>query len=362
MRNVVVRLTPVAGEPIVLGIDGAGRWASPDAAWERIDVGDGVAMPGLVDAHAHLTSADTSHMNGATDHLVADRIAAHAAAQLDAGVLLVADKGTHLPASVALTLDLAPAQRPEVQLAGRFLANPGGYYHRCAIEVEPPGLVTAMDEATPPGATWVKVIGDWPRRGLGAIPNFDEKALFELAAAAHARGLRTAIHTAAPETPSLAVRAGIDSIEHGLFLTEDDVAMLGARRGAWVPTVAAMERLAAQLGPASSGGRLIAEGLDNVRTLLAAAVAAGVAVMAGTDLAVDHGAVYLEVERLTAYGLTAEQAVAAVTTVPRQYLGVPGFVVGSPADFIVVDAAASVAALASPRLVVRCGRIVTDAR
>ncbi len=361
MRNAVVRLTPARGEPIVLGIDAAGRWAPPDAGWERIDVGDGTAMPGLVDAHAHLTSADTSHMNGASDHLVADRIAAHAAAQLDGGVLLVADKGTHLPTTVAMTLDMAPAHRPEVQLAGRFLATPGGYYHRYAVEVEPAELVAAMDEATPPGATWVKVIGDWPRRGLGAVPNFDEGALSALVARAHSRGLRTAIHTAAPETPSLAVRAGIDSIEHGLFLTEDDVAMLGARRGAWVPTVAAMERLADQLGPASSGGRLIAEGLDNVRTLLAAAVAAGVAVMAGTDLALDHGAVAQEVDRLSAYGLSQEQAVAAVTTVPREYLGVPGFAVGSPADFIVVDAA-SVAALAAPRLVVRCGRIVADAR
>ena len=36
-------------------------------------------------------------------------------------------------------------------------------------------------------------------------------------------------------------RAGVDSIEHGLFLPEDDLAQLGARGGGWVPTVAAME-------------------------------------------------------------------------------------------------------------------------
>ncbi len=219
-----------------------------------------------------------------------------------------------------------------------------------------------MPGVTPDGAGWVKVIGDWPRRGVGAVPNFDESALRSLADAARSAGLRTAIHTAAPETPGMAVRAGIDSIEHGLFLTEDDLGMLGHRGGAWVPTVAAMEILAEQLGWDSSGGRLLREGLENVRNLLPMARSAGVYVMAGTDLALAHGEVVLEAERLVAYGMPEADVVEVLTMGSRGYLGEPGFEVGGPADFIMVNAPDSVAALSTPSLIVRCGTIVVDRR
>lgn len=362
MRGTVVTLAMPDGRVVPLGIGRDGNWVPADAAWPMTELGDDVALPGLVDAHAHLSSADTQDMNGATDHLVAERIATHATAQLEAGVLLVADKGTHLVDTVAMTHSLTPSHRPEVQLAGRFLANQGGYYHGYAIEVPGDELVSALDAATPDGAVWVKIIGDWPRRGVGAVPNFDENALRRLSEAAHVRGLRTAIHTAAPETPGMAVRAGVDSIEHGLFLTEDDLAQLGARGGGWVPTVAAMEKLAQQLGPESSGGRLLAEGLDNVRSLLPHAAGAGVAVMAGTDLALEHGAVVDDALTLLEYGLDEAAVVEAVTTGPRRFLNEPGFTFGRPADFIVVDQPDSVAALAAPQLVVRCGVVVVDAR
>ncbi len=354
----------VGGDGVVkrLGIDAQGRWAPADAAWPTVDLGDGIALPGLVDAHAHLTSADPTDMDGTRDHDVRSRIRHHAGEQLEAGVLLLVDKGTHLSDTVGMTLELPPEARPEAQLAGRFLTSPGGYYHGYAIEVEPGDLVPALDEATPSDAEWVKLIGDWPRRGMGAVSNFDEESLRAAVVAAHAGGRKVAIHTAAPDTPGLAVRAGVDSIEHGLFLTEDDVAMLGARGGAWVPTIGAMEILAEQLGQASSGGRLISEGLANVRRLLPNAVAAGVNVMAGTDLALRHGEVAHEAARMLEYGMTEHDVVAALTEVPRRYLGAAGFVLGRPADFIVVDAPDCVAALAAPRLVVRCGTVVADRR
>ena len=83
----------------------------------------------------------------------------------------------------------------------------------------------------------------------------------------------------------MAVRAGVDSIEHGLFLSDHDLEMLGARGGCWVPTVVQMEATISQLGERSSGGRLLIEGLENVRARLGA-VDAGVHVLTGTDLVI----------------------------------------------------------------------------
>lgn len=363
MRCHVVRFSAEGHGPLTLGIDAGGMWTDrPDPSWPEAELGEGSVYPGLVDGHAHLTSNEVSDMTGVSrDDGLGDRIVRHAASQLAHGVLLVADKGTHDPSTVDLTLGLPPEARPAAQLAGRFLAGIDGYYPHLAVEVAPGGLASAIDAATPERATWVKLIGDWPRRGVGAVPNFTEAELAAAVVAAHAGGRRVAIHTAAPETPGSAVRAGVDSIEHGLFLTEDDLAQLGERGGAWVPTVRAMELLIAALGEESSGGRLLREGLDNVRMLLPHAAAAGVHVMAGTDLALGHGEVAREAKALVAYGMAEGDVLVALTSGPRSYLDEPPFMPGSCADLTVVPAA-DVASLATPRLVVRCGRVVVDAR
>jgi imidazolonepropionase-like amidohydrolase len=165
----------------------------------------------------------------------------------------------------------------------------------------------------------------------------------------------------APETPGLAVRAGIDSIEHGLFLTESDLDALGARGGAWVPTLKCVAGLIERIGPERSGGRLLQEGLRNVHGLLAEAPSRGVAVLAGTDLAVPHGQVAQEAAELTAAGLSPEAAVAAVSTAAYDYLGVsPGLVAGAPADAVFFDAdpREDLTVLSRPSLVLRHGRVL----
>ncbi|MGI8821907.1 MAG: amidohydrolase family protein [Acidimicrobiia bacterium] len=361
VKGRVLRIATGEGERS-LGIDREGRWAEAKAARAgTIDLTGWMALPGLVDAHAHLTAGTIGELLDPTRSRT-EHVARHAAEQLAAGVTLIADKGTDHIETVAATMALDPADRPEVELAGLLLANPGGYYVGAATEIDPSEIGAAVDGYGTDDVGWVKLIGDWPRRGLGAVRNFTEEELTVAADHAHRRGMRVAIHTAAPDTPGMAVRAGIDSIEHGLFLTEDDVAMLGERGGAWVPTIAAMEDLAAALGPDSSGGRLVDEGLANVRSLLAPAVAAGVRVMAGTDLSLPHGAVVAEAERLVAHGLSEADAIEAMVGSARRFLGRPGLTVGESADLLLVDPPAGLAELGRPRLVLRGGRVVVDTR
>jgi imidazolonepropionase-like amidohydrolase len=362
MRGHVVEVVTADGTQTRLGVDRAGRWTTATASAPRYDVGDGLALPGLVDGHAHLTSRAISDMTDRDRRSTAGpRIVSNAADQLAGGVLVVVDKGTHDSATVDQTLEIEPEARPDVQLAGRFLAGRDGYYPELAVEVGPADLAPTAAAYGPASAAWVKVIGDWPRRGVGAVPNFDEPALRAAVGASHATGRRVAIHTVAPGTASIAVRAGVDSIEHGLFLTEDDIVRLGERRGAWVPTIRAMEDLHRSLRPGSSGATLLAEGLANAKRLLPHAVAAGVVVMAGTDLALAHGAVAGEGAALIEYGMNEADAVAALTSGPRAFLGVRAFAEGGWADFVMVTAP-TVAALAEPLLVVRCGRVVVDRR
>ena len=191
--------------------------------------------------------------------------------------------------------------------------------------------------------------------------NFDEVDLAAAVSTAHRAHARVAIHTMAPGTASAAVRAGVDSIEHGLFLTGEDVAALGARRGAWVPTIAAMETVAGSLRPGSSGYRLIHEGLENIRALLPGARATGVHVLAGTDLALRHGEVAREMVRLGEAGMDPTDVVMSTIFGAYEYLGTDhGFAPGRRADVVCVpgDPREDLSALLNPTFVMRLGNVL----
>jgi imidazolonepropionase-like amidohydrolase len=366
LAGLVIR--PLDGPSIELGIGDDGRWVSPTSgrAGPEVDGSQWWALVGLADCHAHLGGDDLANMNGPHGGDDLEHVRRNAWTQLQGGVFLVADKGGKNEVTLRL-LDEPPERRPDLWAAGRVITGPGGYYPDFGVEVDEAGLVDAVRRATAArGATWVKLIGDWPRKGVGAVPSFGEEALASGVEVAHAAGCRVAIHAAAPRTSSMAVAAGIDSIEHGLFLTTKDVEALGRRGGAWVPTVCAMEGVRDQLGPSSSGGRLFDEGLQNLRDLIVGAPAAGVTVLCGTDLHLRHGEVAREAVRLVDYGLTPEQSTEAISEAAYRYLGQAGrdFRIGLPADVVFFDRHPheDISVLTRPVLALRHGRVVVDNR
>lgn len=327
-----------------------------------LDLRRWTTLPGFTDAHGHLA-------NDSLDDYLGGRLAStpteRAFAQLRGGVFLVFDKGAADRGHLAL-LEEDPARRPDLEMAGSIIHPPGGYYPGVSDrESEVEDLVRiAAEEATAP-ARWVKLIGDWPRPGRGAVPNYDEGDLATVVDVAHRAGCRVAIHTAAPETPSMAVRAGVDSIEHGLFLTADDVAALGARGGAWVPTLLAMGAIRDSLRAGGSGRALFDDGIANASSLLADAVGAGVLVLAGTDLAVPHGRVAEEAIAMARAGLGARAAIEALTTSGRRHAGLGDpWDDGAPADLVAVegDPVADPTTLLEPVVVMRHGLLVVDRR
>lgn len=343
-----------------LGVD-AGRYVAEEhATGLAYDLRHLIALPGLADCHAHLSGDGVADMIEYDGSKFLEKMTANATRQLEGGVLLLAEKGSKSSLTLRF-MEVPEDSRPRLQMAGHMIAVAGGYYPGFGVEIDDTNLAAVVTEATQGGASWVKIVGDWPRKGQGAVPNFDEDALRQIVAIAHAAGCRVAIHTAARETPQMAVRAGVDSIEHGLFLSNEDIEALGERGGAWVPTIAAMEAVASWLGPGSSGGRVLADGLTNTASLLATAADAGVAVLCGTDLALGHGRVAAEALRLIDYGFTASQAVDAVGEAAYRYLGVAfGFRPGLPADAVLFAAnpAADPRQLLEPEIVLRSGAIV----
>ena len=328
-------------------------WGEPD----EVLPSDLWALPGLVDGHAHLGQASVELPEGGPKGA-----ANRATMALGAGVGLILDKGWSDLTVVHLIDKVPAAERPEIEAAGVVLTVDGGFWEGFGRNVAPGEIGEVAAVAADEGAGWVKLIGDWPRKGVGPVANFDEQELKEAVAVAREYGARVAVHTMAREVPSMAVRAGVDSIEHGLFLTDDDLEMLGSRGGCWVPTVVQMEATIEQLGERSSGGRLLLEGLENVRARLATAVETGVHVLTGTDLAVGTHQVSSEAIRLWELGLATAAVIEAVSWSGFRATGRPvGFDLGSLANAVLFseDPVSNPRVLADPAAVIRMGRIVS---
>lgn len=343
-----------SGEPIVRDIVD-GYWQEPNGSAEQT-IGDGMwALPGLVDAHAHLAS---DRLFAPSDPVGA---ATRAREALAAGVTLIIDKGWTDRTVIELIDDVPAAERPEIEAAAEIVAAPNGYMPGFGLRVEPEELAPTVEAQAEAGRGWVKLVGDWPRKGMGPVANFDEGQLRAAVAIAGIRGARVAIHTLAREVPTMAVAAGVHSIEHGLFLTDSDIDHFGRRQGIWVPTVLRCEATVKQLGLGSSGGRLLDDGLATLAPKLQLAIEAGVRVLAGTDLIGEPRDVAAEALRLSEYGLSNGQALAAVSA--SGFLATErawDFAVGSRADavFFSSNPQDDLGVLSHPTLVLRWGRIV----
>ena len=169
------------------------------------------------------------------------------------------------------------------------------------------------------GATWIKIVADFPRVENGApvapaAATYGFEIITAAVAAAHGLGARVAAHTSTTTVSGL-VRAGVDSVEHGDALTVEDLEALGARGGAWTPTLSS-----------SFPGRTTVQDQDRdlarrMSALLPAALRAGVTVLAGSDIT---GTVPAEIGWLHRLGLTTEQALDAAGPSAQRYLGTSG--------------------------------------
>jgi imidazolonepropionase-like amidohydrolase len=341
-------LLPEGADPVDLWVAGGRLTAEPQAGAEPLP--GGWVLPGLVDAHAHLSldTGGTGRERGSPE-----LIDANVRAQLEAGVLLVRDVG----AVPGATLPVDAAKGPRLLRAGRFLAPPGRYIPGLYEGVEPGSLVEAALAEVAAGAGWVKVVADFPENYPAAgraEPNYDLETLTGLVEDVHAAGARVAAHVTGAALADV-VAAGVDSIEHGLRMDEDALTVLGRRGGAWTPTLATTGEM---LDP----GRF-ERLLERFTPLMARAAAAGVTVLAGTDTR-PPGSLPGEVALLQRCGLAPADALAAASTAARRYLGLPGLEAGAPADLVCypADPRDDPEVLASPTAVLAQGRRVNAQR
>ena len=306
---------PFGDEPVSWWIDSSGAVHDRPVAHASLLPGRFV-LPGLADAHSH--PAIGSGPSGLVP-LDADTARANLTAWAQAGITLVRDVGS----AGGLILQLRPGPgMPTLQAAGRFLAPAGRYFpDLLGAPVDEASLVSAAIGEIRKGATWVKVIADFPdpAAGADATATYPVGAITRLVAAAHQAGARVAVHSTLPGAGQL-VAAGVDSVEHGFGLDEDAIRDMAGRGIAWRPTIGALLALRDAPGSTPQRRRRFQEAQARIAELLPMAVRLGVPVLAGTDVT---GSIPQEVALLARMGLAPDDALAAASTWPRRFLGAP---------------------------------------
>jgi len=328
--------------PEVIGPAGPGArlWAadgrlttdSSAAAGAETLPGRFALVGGLVDAHFHMAflyGAVPIDMDEALGQLTSAR---------DQGVLLVRDLGAHDRLSLRLPDD---AGLPRVIGAGQHIAVEGGFVEGSHEPVPVERLVEGAMAEMDAGAMWVKVITDWQP---GELP-YPLPVLKEMVEAVHARGGRVAAH--AERTGRDVLAAGVDSIEHGFNLEEDDLGEMARRGVAWAPTTNLFvrdlqqvdEMLAANEDPdrrvrLEEWRQGVVDQFEGVARTVPLAARLGVTLLASTDTC---GTVADEVERWIGWGVEADVAVGAAAWDARRYLLGDEPVTGASADVVTFD-------------------------
>lgn len=224
-----------------------------DQSVRRIDAPGATLLPGLVDAHVHLSLSgrpDWLEEVKESYALACWRAAAHARATLAAGFTLVRALGGRDGMDVALreAQKAGVVVAPRVSAANKVVCVTGGHGSWMGREADgPEEMRKAVREQIKAGADCIKLIATGGVMTPGVEPGVQQMTFEELQAGvaeAHRAGRKTASHAQGAEGIKAAVLAGIDSIEHGFYLTDAVVGLMCERGTFLSATLAAATGIA----------------------------------------------------------------------------------------------------------------------
>jgi imidazolonepropionase-like amidohydrolase len=337
------------GESVDLYADGD-RWTTDPVPGAEL-AAEGWVIPGLVDAHTHPGAGSPG------DPFTASLLRKDLARHVDAGVTLIRAPGI---AGEPPEWFGADPELPRAVHAGPWLAQHGQFFDGWGRRVSHDQLPSvAAAQAARTG--WAKIIADWTPDDEPVPP----AVLRDVVGAVHAAGGRVAVHSQHAAGGAAAVAAGVDSLEHGMWLDQDLLTTMAAQGTALTPTLGVFTAGLDRLRELPDGPRRdwILGGVLAHPGLVGAAAEAGVTLLAGTDSR-PHGKVADEIRALAATGMPAGVALGAGSWAAREYLGLPGLVPGAPADAVVYDAdpRKDLSVLDAPRAVILRGRLVRHRR
>jgi len=336
---------------------------------EAIDVTGRALLPGMFDCHTHVLISHVDlwrHLNTPFSYTFYEAVG-NLAATLRIGITTVRDAGgADLGMKQAVADGLIAGPRLRISLT--MLSQTGGHGDDwlpsgagaggliptypgipSSIVDGPDEMRRKVRELVRAGADQVKVATtggvlsprDDPRHG-----HFRDDELAVLVAEASAAGIHVMAHAQGAPGIKAAVRAGIRSIEHGIYLDDEAIELMLARGTYFVPTLIAPQGV---LDAVAAGAPIPAQIVEKARAVIDVhreafrrAVAAGVRIAMGTDSGVSpHGQNLRELVLMAAGGMTPAEVLVATTRTAAELMGMDDELgtiePGKRADLVVVD-------------------------
>jgi imidazolonepropionase-like amidohydrolase len=314
-----------------------------------IDLGDATILPGFIDAHVHLTEEGSENwFRDRYQNLMrfpaeqAHYAALYALRTLEAGFTTVrnvgADDYVDLGLRNAINAGVAPG--PRMLVALHAIGTTGG--HGDGLPIPPErrkqsgpleGVCNGAEECRAAVRYQIKygadVIKCMPSGGVLSLsdpleaPEMTQEEVDAVVAESHRWGRKVAAHIHGDEAGRVAIRAGVDSIEHGSFLKPETLAQMKSKGVYLVPTLLAGETVGTQADKFPPSIAVKARAAFAARTeMFKNAVKAGVRIAFGTDSAVSrHGQNAQEFGLEVSLGMTPAAALASATSGAADLLG-----------------------------------------
>jgi imidazolonepropionase-like amidohydrolase len=348
-------------------IDSITSGAAPAGA-RAIDLRNRYVVPGLIDAHVHIGSLP--QLRSALESGVTTVRSAGVSNFVDVGMRDLVKKGFVAgPDMIATGYHVRPGIAPEFFLDFPELGDlmSSGINNGDAIR-------RAVNANLSKGVEWIKTLATERAGTPGTDPRkqvYSQEELRILVTAAEAKNVPVMAHAHGAEGADAAVRAGVRSIEHGTYLT-DETLQLMAKQGTYFDPTADIVNDLAEAGGDYDDAALKRRG-EMMKPILKAAIGKaaklGVKIVAGSDTGYGPNSVARvsrEIGELVAAGLTPLQALQAATITSAEMLRlekrIGAIEAGLEADVLVVEGnpLENVRTLLDPLLVISNGRVGLD--
>ena len=381
---------------VIVTVDG-GKIVAVDqrsAAADVLDLGDVTLMPGLIDCHTHIAlhAGDyDAQILRETPEFRAIQATLSARKTVQAGITTIRDLGNEGAGYADLALRDAVArgmvEGPRVLAAIRPVTSTGSYrLTGYAPHVATPAISSAADgigevrkevrKLISEGADVIKLyVESYEKKQLrsdmltGAV-NYSQEELTAAVEEAHRAGARVAAHTYSDEAARMAIEAGADSIEHGLYIREETFRLMAAKSVYYVPTLLVYEywrdgKIFGGISPEMKRrlDKTVTEHTESFRRALRTPVK----IAFGSDTFELPGTNATELVLMARYGMRPVEVLRSATSTAAALLGINESVgtiaPGMAADLIAVpgDPIRDISAVERVTFVMRDGHVVRSA-
>lgn len=367
------------------------------ATIEEIDLKSSYVLPGLIDCHVHITFEFTAdaRLRAVTESDAASALhgVAFARKTIDAGFTTVRDVGSSGEVCFALrdAIERGEIAGPRILAAGEAISVTGGHgdgsngYRPDLFGVPgaEKGIADGPDECRKAvryqiklGADCIKLTatgGVLSASTAGLRQHFFDDELQAIIDTAHSMGRKVAAHAHGLDGINAALRAGVDSIEHGSYLNDTSITLFKEHKAFLVPTLLAGFTVAKNaetpgyyLPMVASKAKVVG---PKMLDMFKRAHEGGVKIAFGTDTGVSpHGENALEFALMVKGGMTPTEAIYAATVTASDLCGLAAQIgtleAGKSADIIAVsgDPTKDVTELERVRFVMKSGTVYKPAR